>query len=187
MWGSKMDTIFTDTIRLDISTVEPNLAGPKRPQDRVPLSQVRRSYHSYLLESQANNVITSNEFYIKPFSAADGENMHSIHLDPEIKKFVGDVSPQENKEWLDRLIAHQDKYGFSQWAVYLNDGTFIGKAGLLVLSEDGRTPPSQDIAGQVELSCFLLSGYSYLAQNVIKKISEWAFTNLPISFLPNFQ
>jgi aconitate hydratase len=29
---------FTDTLLLDLSTVEPSLAGPKRPQDRVPLS-----------------------------------------------------------------------------------------------------------------------------------------------------
>ena len=32
------DPVFTDTLELDMSTVEPSLAGPKRPQDRVPLS-----------------------------------------------------------------------------------------------------------------------------------------------------
>jgi aconitate hydratase len=32
------DPTFSDTIALDLSTVEPSLAGPKRPQDRVPLS-----------------------------------------------------------------------------------------------------------------------------------------------------
>ncbi|MEM6943484.1 MAG: aconitate hydratase AcnA, partial [Pseudomonadota bacterium] len=30
--------IYTDTLELDLSTVEPALAGPKRPQDRVPLA-----------------------------------------------------------------------------------------------------------------------------------------------------
>ncbi len=29
---------FTKVLRLDLWTVEPSLAGPKRPQDRVPLS-----------------------------------------------------------------------------------------------------------------------------------------------------
>jgi aconitate hydratase len=33
------DPIFTDTIELDLATVEPSLAGPRRPQDRVPLSK----------------------------------------------------------------------------------------------------------------------------------------------------
>ncbi|MSO76673.1 MAG: aconitate hydratase AcnA [Alphaproteobacteria bacterium] len=34
------DPIFTDTLELDVATVEPSLAGPKRPQDRVALSKV---------------------------------------------------------------------------------------------------------------------------------------------------
>ena len=38
-----MRPVFTDVLELDLSTVEPSLAGPKRPQDRVPLTpgQVR--------------------------------------------------------------------------------------------------------------------------------------------------
>src|SRR4051812_38080502 len=32
---------FSDTLELDLGTVEPSLAGPKRPQDRVPLSKVK--------------------------------------------------------------------------------------------------------------------------------------------------
>jgi aconitate hydratase len=34
------DPVFTETLRLDMSTVEPSLAGPKRPQDKVLLSAV---------------------------------------------------------------------------------------------------------------------------------------------------
>ncbi|WP_294266226.1 aconitate hydratase AcnA [uncultured Sphingomonas sp.] len=34
------DPVFTDTLELDMSTVVPSLAGPKRPQDRVPLTDV---------------------------------------------------------------------------------------------------------------------------------------------------
>jgi aconitate hydratase len=32
------EPVFTDTLELDLGNVEPSLAGPKRPQDRVPLS-----------------------------------------------------------------------------------------------------------------------------------------------------
>ncbi|HTL31979.1 MAG TPA: aconitate hydratase AcnA, partial [Kofleriaceae bacterium] len=35
---------FADTLSLDLSTVEPSLAGPARPQDRVPLKTSRRSW-----------------------------------------------------------------------------------------------------------------------------------------------
>ena len=38
------DPVFTDTVELDLGTVEPSLAGPKRPQDRVPLSRAKEMY-----------------------------------------------------------------------------------------------------------------------------------------------
>ncbi len=39
---------FTEVLELDMGTVEPSLAGPKRPQDRVPLGQVRDSFRAAL-------------------------------------------------------------------------------------------------------------------------------------------
>ena len=38
------DPVFTDTIELDLGSVVPSLAGPKRPQDRVPLSQSKELF-----------------------------------------------------------------------------------------------------------------------------------------------
>jgi aconitate hydratase len=38
------DPVFSDTIELDLATVVPSLAGPKRPQDRIPLSASKRMY-----------------------------------------------------------------------------------------------------------------------------------------------
>jgi aconitate hydratase len=37
---------YTDVVELDLSTVEPSLAGPKRPQDRVPLRSAKTVYRS---------------------------------------------------------------------------------------------------------------------------------------------
>jgi aconitate hydratase len=37
---------YTDVVELDLSTVEPSLAGPKRPQDRVPLRSAKKVYES---------------------------------------------------------------------------------------------------------------------------------------------
>ncbi|MEM9354106.1 MAG: aconitate hydratase AcnA, partial [Planctomycetota bacterium] len=39
---------FTSVVELDLSTVEPSLAGPKRPQDRVPLSRMKTSFNESL-------------------------------------------------------------------------------------------------------------------------------------------
>ncbi len=46
MWrdASSPDPVFTDTLELDMSTVEPSLAGPKRPQDRVPLAGAKAGF-----------------------------------------------------------------------------------------------------------------------------------------------
>jgi len=41
---SAKDPIFSDTLSLDIGTVEPSLAGPKRPQDRVALAQMKTQF-----------------------------------------------------------------------------------------------------------------------------------------------
>ncbi len=38
------DPEYTSTLELDMSTVEPSLAGPKRPQDRVRLSEIKSSF-----------------------------------------------------------------------------------------------------------------------------------------------
>src|SRR5262249_5075601 len=38
------DPVFTDKLELDLAQVEPTLAGPKRPQDRVPLRQAKASF-----------------------------------------------------------------------------------------------------------------------------------------------
>ncbi|MEQ1936019.1 MAG: aconitate hydratase AcnA, partial [Fimbriimonadaceae bacterium] len=45
---------YTDSLELDLSTVEPSVAGPKRPQDRVRLSEARTSFrHAFPTASPA--------------------------------------------------------------------------------------------------------------------------------------
>jgi aconitate hydratase len=42
--ASTPDPVFTDTLELDLASVEPSMAGPKRPQDRVALGSVGTSF-----------------------------------------------------------------------------------------------------------------------------------------------
>jgi aconitate hydratase len=42
------DPEFTDSLELDLNSIESSLAGPKRPQDRVPIAKVKRSFRSAL-------------------------------------------------------------------------------------------------------------------------------------------
>ena len=50
MWrdASTPDPKFTDTLELDISTVEPSISGPKRPQDRIALSNSSGAFQETL-------------------------------------------------------------------------------------------------------------------------------------------
>jgi len=38
------DPVFSDTLELDLADVEPSIAGPKRPQDRIPLREAKGSF-----------------------------------------------------------------------------------------------------------------------------------------------
>jgi aconitate hydratase len=42
------DPVFSETLELDLANVESSMAGPKRPQDRVPLSRMKESFERAL-------------------------------------------------------------------------------------------------------------------------------------------
>ena len=42
------DPVFSDTVELDLSTVSPSLAGPKRPQDRIELKVMKKAWNETL-------------------------------------------------------------------------------------------------------------------------------------------
>ncbi|MFO7678836.1 MAG: aconitate hydratase AcnA [Chloroflexota bacterium] len=44
-----LDPLYTDTVELDLGTVQPSLAGPKRPQDRIALTDMKTQYQKNLL------------------------------------------------------------------------------------------------------------------------------------------
>ncbi|WP_133129253.1 aconitate hydratase AcnA [Legionella yabuuchiae] len=53
LWYEKgsEEPVFTDTLSLDLSTVEPSLAGPKRPQDKVNLTTLPEEFDAFLKQS----------------------------------------------------------------------------------------------------------------------------------------
>ncbi|HEV8316441.1 MAG TPA: aconitate hydratase AcnA [Vicinamibacterales bacterium] len=46
--GGSEDPIFSETIELDLESIEPSLAGPKRPQDRVSLKKAKPAFQAVL-------------------------------------------------------------------------------------------------------------------------------------------
>ena len=56
MWryAGQADPLYSDTLELDMGTVEPSLAGPKRPQDRIPLGKADEIYRGHLAKMIAD-------------------------------------------------------------------------------------------------------------------------------------
>jgi aconitate hydratase len=48
------DPIYSEVLELNLNTIEPSLAGPKRPQDRVVLSQVQANFRASLAKNRAD-------------------------------------------------------------------------------------------------------------------------------------
>jgi len=48
------DALYSDTLELDMATVEPSIAGPKRPQDRIALSAAAKTYDKHLKAAVAD-------------------------------------------------------------------------------------------------------------------------------------
>jgi aconitate hydratase len=63
------DPIFSDRLELDLATVVPTMAGPKRPQDSVPLTQAKVAFEKSLTEVVKHASVQSNG---DKFELADG-------------------------------------------------------------------------------------------------------------------
>jgi aconitate hydratase len=53
------EPVFSEALELDLSTVEPSIAGPARPQDRVPLREAKARFASALASSLPDQAATS--------------------------------------------------------------------------------------------------------------------------------
>ena len=63
------DPLFSDTLELDLATVVPTIAGPKRPQDSVPLAQAKTSFEKSLTAAPKKVSVQNNG---DKFELADG-------------------------------------------------------------------------------------------------------------------
>jgi aconitate hydratase len=74
MWRDRAspDPVFTDTLELDMASVEPSLAGPKRPQDRVRLAGARAAFEKALPDLLGD----TDPNKIMPLEGMDGTLTH---------------------------------------------------------------------------------------------------------------
>jgi aconitate hydratase len=106
---------YSATLSLDLSTVEPSVAGPKRPQDRVLLSETPKSFASKLPELQGPN---ANKGVVRQMVRWEGEGGHASK-GGNLESSVGVMEPEED-------VAHsvETRFGVNP-DKYLSDGSIV--------------------------------------------------------------
>ncbi len=149
------DPVFTDTIELDLSTVEPSLAGPRRPQDRVPLSKASSMFRDALtidLEKLAT-----------PAGVAADRKATAVSAEPELSKAL---SREENEG------GNQPQFGEAVECTW-NNKTFTLRHGAVVIA--AITSCTNTSNPSVMLAAGLL------AKNAVQKglsVKPWVKTSL---------
>ena len=88
MWRENEDKIkFTEVVELNLNEIEPSIAGPKRPQDRIPLTKVKNSFIDVLRGTYEREYISIDE------RAEGGWSDEGGHQ----KEFVAESNPGNTK------------------------------------------------------------------------------------------
>ena len=72
LWASN-DIIFTDTLSLDMSKVVPTISGPKRPQDKVLLTEAAHNFQKVLKEATNKKEKSISKVKNEEFEIKDGD------------------------------------------------------------------------------------------------------------------
>src|SRR5439155_1327104 len=83
------DPVFSDRLELDLGTVEPSLAGPRRPQDRVPLRGARGAWRKALAEFLKKEVDGLDKKEVGRWLAEGGQ---PIATSPPTPRTLGDIA-----------------------------------------------------------------------------------------------
>ena len=74
LWSNQNDQIeFTDTISLDLNSVVPSISGPKRPQDKVLLTNAAKDFDKAFKENTKRKVPLEAKVNNKEFKIKDGD------------------------------------------------------------------------------------------------------------------
>jgi aconitate hydratase len=82
---------FSETLELDLSTVVPSIAGPKRPQDRVPLDRAKPMFRTALADYAQSPHTQLDEANEESFPASDPVAADTDDVTPPVSANVGPV------------------------------------------------------------------------------------------------
>jgi len=155
------DPVFSDTLELDLAGVEPSMAGPKRPQDRLLLSQVKANFESTLTEAaKKTGVVKDGDVVIAAITSCTNTSNPSVMLGAGLVAKKAVEKGLQTKPWVKTSLAPGSKVVTD----YLND------SGLMKYLEDLRF----HLVGYGCTTCIGNSGP--LPEDVSKAVAESKLT-----------
>jgi len=88
------DPVYDAVVELDMGTVVPSLAGPKRPQDRIPLDRAKEALAAVLNDSEVAIALTDEDRAVaSTFPASDPVTSVGDNGDSSPRPMAGDTAP----------------------------------------------------------------------------------------------
>lgn len=107
------DPVFSDTLELDLNTVEPSVAGPKRPQDRVKLTDLPKVVSEYLQNgyqpSQRTNKVQAGDVVIAAITSCTNTSNPSVLIAAGLLAKKAIEKGLQRKPWVKTSLAPGSK------------------------------------------------------------------------------
>ena len=165
------DPIFTDSLELDLGTVEPSLAGPRRPQDRVPLSKAAAMYRESLATDLGMSAKGTGTVPALA-SAATRVKPDAVKAAPDVKKAVIRQDDEGGA---------QQQHALEQHAVEEHDGVTCNFNGQRFTLTHGAVVIAAITSCTNTSNPGVMLAAGLLARNAVKKgltVKPWVKTSL---------
>jgi aconitate hydratase len=115
--------IFPSSLELDLGTVVPSMAGPKRPQDRLTLPEVRTNFHSAFKDAPVgkSGELTSGAVVIAAITSCTNTSNPSVMMGAGLLAKKAVAKGLTSKPWVKTSLAPGSKVVFD----------YLTKAGLM--------------------------------------------------------
>ncbi len=108
--ASSPDPVFTDTLELDLASVQPSMAGPKRPQDRLLLNEVKANFAATLTEAPKHtDVVRDGDVVIAAITSCTNTSNPSVMLGAALVAKKAVEKGLQTKPWVKTSLAPGSK------------------------------------------------------------------------------
>jgi Aconitase A len=159
---------FNKTINLDLNTIEPSLAGPKRPQDKILLKDIPEEFNKLVKKDESNsNKLSSGDIVIAAITSCTNTSNPSVMIAAGLLAKKAVEYNLQTKHWVKTSLApgskvvsdYLDQAGLSKYLSKVGFNT-VGYGCTTCIGNSGPLDEwvSQEINSNKLTVCSVLSG-----------------------------